>query len=110
MRQAGFLAAAGIYALDNHIHRLKEDHKRARELQHHLLKQSWVQHVMPVDTNIVLFQLSDGISPDLFIQKFKDKGVLFVSIGGGYIRAVTHLDFTDDMLERTLETFSNVMR
>jgi threonine aldolase len=71
MRQAGFLAAAGIYALDNHIVRLKEDHKRASELGKALAKISWIESVMPVDTNIVIFSVADPITPE---QVFNQTG------------------------------------
>jgi threonine aldolase len=69
MRQAGYLAAAGIYALDNHIDRLKEDHKRAKQLSETMSKLSFVDNVLPVDTNIIIFNLNDKLMPEQFVQK-----------------------------------------
>ncbi len=108
MRQSGILAAAGIYALDHHISRLPEDHRRARELAGLLMEQSWVEDIFPVDTNIILFKLSGSLSPENFIEKMKARNILMATAGGGYIRAVTHLDFTDDMLEVTLRQISRM--
>ncbi|WP_192348436.1 low specificity L-threonine aldolase [Algoriphagus sp. Y33] len=97
MRQAGFLAAAGIYALDNHVQRLKEDHVRARTLGKMLLKLQFVPEVYPVTTNIVIARL-DGVSPEVFLKMLSDKGIKAVKFGTDLIRFVTHLDFGDDQL------------
>lgn len=108
MRQAGFLAAAGIYALNHHIHRLTEDHLRAKTVGQELEKQNWVQSVMPVDTNIVIFQVADRTSVDAVISKLKEAGVLAIPFGPKEIRMVTHLDFTSEMLEKTLSIFNKI--
>jgi len=100
MRQAGYLAAAGIYALENNVERLKEDHQRARALGEALNKASFVKEVMPVDTNIVIFLVDDV---DKRITQLKEKGVLGVPFGGNQIRFVTHLNFTEPMLEQTIK-------
>jgi len=94
MRQAGYLAAAGIYALDNNIERLKEDHQRARALGKALSQASFVEEVMPVDTNIVIFSVDDV---EKWLHQLKEKGVLGVPFGGNQIRFVTHLGFTEEM-------------
>lgn len=99
MRQAGFLAAAGIYALDHHINRLQEDHDRARKIAHALNGLSFVDSVLPVETNIVIFKLSNNALSVDFVNKIKQKGILAVPFGKHDIRFVTHLDFDDDMLE-----------
>ncbi|WP_339877870.1 GntG family PLP-dependent aldolase [uncultured Algoriphagus sp.] len=98
MRQAGFLAAAGIYALDNHVERLTEDHARARDLGKMLLKLSFVSEVFPVATNIVIARL-DGISPEEFLKNLAGKEIKAVKFGPDLVRFVTHLDFEDDQLE-----------
>ncbi|MEB2781159.1 GntG family PLP-dependent aldolase [Algoriphagus sp. C2-6-M1] len=98
MRQAGFLAAAGIYALDNHVQRLTEDHARARTLGEMLLKLSFVSEVFPVATNIVIGRL-EGILPEEFLKKLADKDIKAVKFGADLVRFVTHLDFDDDQLE-----------
>ncbi|MFH1161441.1 MAG: GntG family PLP-dependent aldolase [bacterium] len=98
MRQAGYLAAAGIYALDNHIERLREDHERAKTLRNLLEPLPFVSGINPVDTNIVVFTLTDKIDPVGFLDRLKKFGILAVGFGPQTIRMVTHLDFTDEML------------
>ena len=99
MRQVGYLAAAGIYALDNHVERLAEDHKKAKSIGKVLESLSFVSKVEPIDTNIVIFNLAKGIEEAKFIQTLKENGVLITSMGSGKLRMVTHLDFTNEMLE-----------
>ncbi|MEA3443876.1 MAG: GntG family PLP-dependent aldolase [Bacteroidota bacterium] len=99
MRQAGYLAAAGIYALDHNIERLKDDHRRAQEIVGILKKLTFIKDIEPVETNIIIFYISDDIDEELFIMKMEEKEILLVSMGDRKLRMVTHLDFTDDMLE-----------
>lgn len=100
MRQVGFLAAAGIYALDHHIPRLREDHVRARSIALELQNLSWVKEVLPVDTNIIIFALADGLNAQHIVKKLGAEGVLCFPFGENKIRFVTHLDFTDDHLDK----------
>jgi len=97
MRQVGFLAAAGIYALDNHVERLAEDHKKAKEIGVVLESVSYVTKVAPIETNIVIFYVDEKIGADNFIEKMKTKNILLTPMGEGRIRIVTHLDYTDAM-------------
>ena len=108
MRQAGFLAAAGIYALDNHINRLKEDHSRAIKLGNALKNLSWVKSVMPVDTNIVIFAVAASLSPEKVLAKFSEHQIKTLAFSATEVRLVTHLDFTDAMLDKCLEVFSKI--
>ena len=98
MRQAGFLAAAGIYALDYQVERLKEDHHRARVLGQFLVQAPHVAEVLPVATNIVIARL-EGISPEAYLQELNQKGIKGVKFGKDLVRFVTHLDFSDNHLE-----------
>ena len=98
MRQAGFLAAAGIYALDHQVERLKEDHRRARVLGQFLVQAPHVAEVLPVATNIVIARL-EGLIPELFLQELSSKGIKGVKFGKDLVRFVTHLDFGDVHLE-----------
>lgn len=107
MRQAGYLAAAGIYALDNHVDRLKEDHLRAKHLSDVLSNLSYVDSILPVDTNIVIFNLKSHIVPDAFLEYLSKHGIKAVGFGQQAIRFVTHLDFTDDMLVKVEEVLKN---
>lgn len=105
MRQAGYLAAACLHALDHHLDRLKEDHERARKVGDILRSNSLVSEVYPVDTNIVIAAL-EGISVEDFLKKLATKDVLAVKFGPNLVRFVTHLDFNDDHLTK----FETVLR
>lgn len=104
MRQAGFLAAAGIYALDHHAGRLKEDHQRARLLGEALAAMPYVKEVMPVDTNIVIFELTEQTAAE-FGEGLKPYNIRVSAFGKHTVRLVTHLDFTDDMLNHVVDVF-----
>ncbi len=99
MRQVGFLAAAGIYALDNHLERLAEDHQKAKEIGEVLETVSYVTKVEPIETNIIIFYVDKKIGADNFIHKMKTKNILLTPMGEGRIRIVTHLDYTNEMHE-----------
>jgi threonine aldolase len=103
MRQAGILAAAGIYALDNNVERLVDDHTRAREIGKVLNGLPFVESVMPVDTNIVIFNLTDAYTAAAFEEKLNALDIKVSVFGKQTIRFVTHLDFTDDMLTRVTQ-------
>lgn len=98
-RQAGFLAAAGIYAMDNNVDRLRDDHQRAKAIGQILLKKSFVRTVYPITTNIVIFELQDNIRAKDFVTTMAAKGINCVTFGKHLVRFVTHLDFTDSHLE-----------
>lgn len=110
MRQAGFLASAGIYALDNHVTRLAEDHQKAKEIGAVLEAVSYVKEVALIETNIVIFYVYESIGADNFIQKMKDKNILLTPMGEGRIRIVTHLDYTNDMHEILLKELQNFLK
>ena len=100
MRQAGFLAAAGIYAFDNHIDRLADDHKKAKDIEQVLSILPYVKKVEPVETNIIIFYVKDYLNADNFIASMAKKNILLTPMGDGKIRIVTHLDFSEEMLEK----------
>jgi threonine aldolase len=108
MRQAGYLAEAAIYALDNNVKRLADDHNKAKELGEVLANCAFVKSVEPTETNIVIFYINDGISEDDFIAKMKENNVLLISMGGGKLRMVTHLDYTDDMHLACLDVLKSI--
>jgi threonine aldolase len=98
-RQAGFLAAAGIYALDNNIDRLSDDHQRAKTIGQILSNKSFVKTVYPISTNIVIFETPEDILAKDFVTAMAGKGISCVTFGKHLVRFVTHLDFTDSQLE-----------
>lgn len=108
MRQAGFLAAGGEYALKNNVNRLLMDHKHARMLESELSQKSWVKEVIPVMTNIVVVLLKEENKRDEIIYKFKEKGVLCMAFGVGMLRFVTHLDISESHLQQTLEVITAI--
>ena len=108
MRQAGYLAAAGIYALDNNLNRLKEDHKRAKQLSTVINGLTYVDNVLPADTNIIIFNLKENVRPDLFLQQLALNNIKATSFGKQAIRFVTHLDFTDEMLNKVETILKNI--
>lgn len=107
-RQAGYLAAAGIYALDNNVERLKEDHTHAKAIGQILQKCSFVKEIMPIDTNIVIFELVENWTNTAFLEVLKQNGVGAVAFGPQLVRFVTHLDFKAEELN-TLEKILNLI-
>ena len=107
MRQVGFLAAAGIYALDNHVERLAEDHKKAKEIGQVLEEVSYVTKVETIETNIVIFYVDKKIGDTNFIQKMAAKNILLTPMGEGKIRIVTHLNYTNKMHQILLKELKN---
>lgn len=108
MRQAGMLAAAGIYALDHHIDRLAEDHQHAARLAASLENRPYVKMILPVETNIVIFELQQGQSAPELVERLKTKGVLAYAISTDRIRLVTHLDISSDMIDETIQIFETL--
>jgi threonine aldolase len=108
MRQAGYLAAAGIYALDHHVDRLKKDHQKAKETEAILQQLSFVKEVIPVETNIVVFKLQDDVNLPDFIQNLKKENILAMPFGPQMVRMVMHLDITDDMVEILFRQLKNL--
>ena len=105
-RQAGLLAAAGIYALDHQVDRLKEDHARARVIASVCEKLPWVKSILPVSTNIVILELQDGMPSDNIVAELKEKGIYCAPFGPSYVRFVTHLGFDDSALQAFTERIS----
>ncbi|MBB4803301.1 threonine aldolase [Flavobacterium nitrogenifigens] len=106
MRQVGYLAAAGLYALAHNIERLAEDHRRAKEIAKILSTKQWIASIEPVETNILIFSLAEGYSDQLLIEKLKQKNILISSLGHNKLRIVTHLDYKEVMHTYVLETLS----
>lgn len=108
MRQAGYLAAAGLYALQHHVDRLAEDHARAAILGDAVGQLSVTDYVLPVETNIVIFALKPHIVPATFLQALRERGILAVSMGGQNIRFVLHLDVNDEMLTEAIKVLKSL--
>ncbi|MAU15790.1 MAG: threonine aldolase [Muricauda sp.] len=104
MRQSGYLAAAGIYALENNVERLAEDHKKAGEIGEVLKSLDFIKKVEPIETNIIIFEIDESkMSSEVFLEKLTENQVSIIGMGQGKLRIVTHLDYTDDMHEQFLK-------
>ena len=108
MRQAGSLAAAGIYALDNHVERLKEDHAKALEIKNVLFKKDFVKEIFEVETNIVIANIEGKYNATELAAALKEKNILVIAMTPALIRFVVHLDITNEMLASTLETIEKL--
>ncbi len=105
MRQSGLLAAACIYALDNNVSRLAEDHRKARMLTETLESCAWVKQVLPAETNIVIFEVEDAAKTAV---QLAEKGIRTSPFSPTLVRMVTHLDVTDEMLQFTLQKLKEI--
>lgn len=109
MRQAGFLAAAGVYALDNHVARLADDHQKAREIGAVLSKLDFIKKVEPIETNIIIFEVDEAVMPsESFLKKLEENKILIISMGQGKLRIVTHLDYTNEMHKTFLDLLQSL--
>lgn len=104
MRQVGIVAAAGIYALNNNVERLADDHRHAQLIADALSSCSWVQEVLEVETNIVVAILNHGYENDQFIDRLKENGILAIPFGKGRIRMVTHLDVKESDVSKVIDS------
>ena len=107
MRQVGIIAAAGLYALDHHLERLKEDHQNAKRLAVSLKRFNGVSiHPEHVESNIIIFDVTaTGMTAAEAAERMKREGVLIHAIGKTQIRLVTHLDITEADIEKAIRAF-----
>lgn len=107
MRQAGFIAAAGIYALQNHIERLKVDHDHAKQIGNAVADSSISKNVLPIETNIVIFETNGNVANEL-VDKLKQNGILCYAMAPDRIRFVLHLDITKEMVNKAIDIIKNM--
>ena len=108
MRQAGYLAAAGIYALENNIERLAEDHVHAKQIAEALLKKDFTGKMMPVETNIIIFEVIGGYTAKTLAEAFKKYDILVTAVSSTQIRMVLHLDVSEGMVRETIEVIKGL--
>jgi threonine aldolase len=108
MRQAGFMAAAGIYALKNNVARLKQDHEHAQQIAAVLKEKDFVENILPVETNIIIFSLKPPQTSLHFVEKLKEESILGYAISPTSVRLVLHLDITPEMVEKTISTIKSL--
>jgi threonine aldolase len=108
MRQAGYIAAAGIYALENNINRLKEDHDHAKLIATALAKKDFVGNMMPVETNILIFELIGRFTAKAFEIELAKYSIKAIAISSTQVRMVTHLDITTAMVQNLVEVIETL--
>ncbi len=108
MRQAGFLAAAGIFALDHQVDRLKEDNDHAKQLGEVLSSLPYVASVRPVQSNIVIFDLAGTQDASTFLEKLAQHGIKATAFGPQTVRFVTHLEVSAAMIEKTIDVLKRL--
>lgn len=108
MRQAGYLAAAGIYALENNIKRLSVDHHHAKIVAEALLKKEFTGKMMPVETNIIIFEVIENYTPIALATKFKEENIFVMAISPTQIRMVFHLDISEEMVTKTISVIESL--
>ncbi len=108
MRQAGFLAAAGIYALENNVGRLKEDHLHAKLIAEALSQKDFAGEILPVETNIIVAEIKGSLTPTDFTAKMKAAGISLMAISTNQIRMVLHLDISIKMVHEIIKTIKEL--
>lgn len=108
MRQAGYMAATGIYALQHHVKRLELDHIHARQIAEALHKNDCIGEIMPVETNIIIFEVKKRYSAKAFSDMLKEHQILALPISTTQLRMVTHLDINEEMVKTTIRTIGEM--
>ena len=108
MRQAGIIAAAGLFALKNNVERLKEDHENAQHLTLTLRDLAWVESILPVETNIIVVSVKSPARRDEIIESLRKEGLLCIAFGPGMIRFVTHLNIDRSMVEQACRILKKI--
>lgn len=108
MRQAGILAAAGIYALTHHVSRLAEDHKHAQELLEAIRSKDFTGEILPVETNIIIFEVKGRFTAPELAAKCKEAGIFVMAISPTQIRMVVHLDISPESVKQTIAFLNSI--
>ncbi len=108
MRQAGYLAAACIYALDNHVQRLNEDHAHAQQITDALKRKDFVGEIFPVETNIIIFEVKGRLTAAELAAQLKKNNIGVIAISKTQVRMVTHLDVSASMINETIQVLNDL--
>jgi threonine aldolase len=108
MRQAGYIAAAGVYALERHVDRLAEDHAHAQEIAEALRTNDFTGEIFPVETNIIIFEVKGRMTSKDFVEKMKQQDILMFAISPTHVRMVVHLDITPAKVSQTIKTINEL--
>ena len=108
MRQAGFIAAAGVYALQNNIERLAEDHAHTKQIAAAIAEKEFVHMLLPVETNIIIFELKENLTAPDLVARLKEHSILGYAISPNRVRLVVHLDINKEMVSKTIDVFNQL--
>jgi threonine aldolase len=108
MRQAGYMAAAGIYALDHNIERLEQDHEHAKKIAEAIAQKEFTDLILPVETNIIIFSVRPSYFTEDIVQKLRKENILSFAVSPTQIRMVLHLEITPQMVEYSIETIKRL--
>jgi threonine aldolase len=108
MRQAGFMAASGIFALQNNIERLEQDHRHAREIAGALLKKDFTDSILPVETNIIICSIRPPIPAEEIVGKLQKEKILLFAISPTQIRMVLHLGITPQIVQHIIKVINSL--
>ena len=108
MRQAGYMAACGIFAINEQVERLAEDHLHAKQVASVLIEKSFVGHIFPVETNIIIFEVIDNYTADELVARLASDDILCFAISPNYIRFVFHLDVTAEMVQHLIKVINSI--
>jgi len=108
MRQAGILAAAGVYALENHVQRLNEDHAHAQIISEALAATDFTGTILPVETNIIIFEVQGKYTAAQLTATLEEHNILAIAISSTQVRLVTHLDITPAMVDETVDVIGKL--
>ncbi len=108
MRQAGFMAATGVYALEHHVKRLELDHIHAKQISETLLKKDFVKSILPVETNIIIFELGEPYTAKSFSATLREKDIYALPVSATQVRFVTHLGVNEEMVKKTLSVINQL--
>ena len=109
MRQAGVIAAAGIYALEHNISRLDEDHKRANKLAIAINEMDMFSvNIEGVQTNMVYIEINGDLNANQVVEKLAEHDVHVLALGDNLLRAVTHIHITDEDINKSINAFKTI--
>ena len=104
----GYLAAAGVYALENNIERLALDHRHAQQIVVALKEKDFIGDMYPVETNIIIFEVTGKYSAQSLTEKLKENNILTMAISATQIRMVLHLDVSEEMVKETISVIAGL--
>jgi len=108
MRQAGILAAAGIYALENNIKLISKDHANAKRIEQALINKDFVGEMLPVETNIVIAEVKGRLNPNEFVKKMKEHKIYLMAISTTQIRMVLHLGISEEDINEIIKKIDSL--